>query len=73
MEEPGSLADDWTILVTVPLRARDRRVMPRGLNREQAAAYIGVGVSTFGCHGTKRGNASTSCTGVSQSLGHYRD
>lgn len=30
-----------------PLRARDQRIAPRGINREQAAAYIGVSVGTF--------------------------
>ncbi|SFV33275.1 hypothetical protein SAMN05216456_1942 [Devosia crocina] len=30
-----------------PLRARDQRLAPRGLNREQAAAYIGISASTF--------------------------
>lgn len=29
------------------LRARDQRLPPRGLNREQAAAYIGIGASLF--------------------------
>lgn len=30
-----------------PLRARDQRIPPRGLNREQVAAYIGISPSTF--------------------------
>ena len=30
-----------------PLRARDQRLAPRGINREQAAAYIGVSPATF--------------------------
>lgn len=30
-----------------PLRARDQRITPRGINRDQAAAYIGVSVGTF--------------------------
>jgi predicted DNA-binding transcriptional regulator AlpA len=30
-----------------PLRARDQRIAPRGLNREQASAYVGVSPSTF--------------------------
>lgn len=30
-----------------PLRARDQRITPRGLSRDQASAYIGVSVSTF--------------------------
>lgn len=29
------------------LRARDQRIAPRGLNREQASAYIGISPSTF--------------------------
>ena len=29
------------------LRAREQRIAPRGLNREQAATYIGISVSTF--------------------------
>lgn len=29
------------------VRARDQRLPPRGLNREQAAAYIGIGASLF--------------------------
>jgi predicted DNA-binding transcriptional regulator AlpA len=33
--------------MTEPLRARDQRITPRGLNREQAAAYIGISVATF--------------------------
>lgn len=30
-----------------PLKARDQRLTPRGLNREQTAAYIGIGASLF--------------------------
>ena len=30
-----------------PLRARDQRITPRGLNREQASAYIGISPATF--------------------------
>lgn len=30
-----------------PIRARDQRVAPRGLNREQASAYVGVSAGTF--------------------------
>lgn len=33
--------------MTEALRARDQRVAPRGLNREQASAYIGISVGTF--------------------------
>lgn len=29
------------------LRAREQRIAPRGLNREQASAYIGISASTF--------------------------
>ncbi len=29
------------------LRARDQRIPPRGLNREQASAYIGISPGTF--------------------------
>lgn len=30
-----------------PLRARDQRLPPRGLNREQVAAYVGISPTTF--------------------------
>ena len=33
--------------MTEPLRARDQRITPRGLNREQASAYIGISPATF--------------------------
>ncbi len=34
-------------MATEPLRARDQRLPPRGLNREQSAAYIGISPATF--------------------------
>lgn len=30
-----------------PLRAREQRIAPRGLNRDQASAYVGISSSTF--------------------------
>lgn len=30
-----------------PLRAREQRIAPRGLNRDQASAYIGISAGTF--------------------------
>lgn len=30
-----------------PLRAREQRIAPRGLNRDQASAYIGISPGTF--------------------------
>ncbi|WDQ98165.1 XRE family transcriptional regulator [Devosia sp. J2-20] len=33
--------------MTEPLRARNQRIAPRGLNREQVSAYIGISPSTF--------------------------
>lgn len=41
--QPPTLA----IVGATPLRARDQRIPPRGLNREQAAAYVGVSIATF--------------------------
>lgn len=30
-----------------PLRARHQRIAPRGLNREQVSAYVGISPATF--------------------------